>query len=52
MGVRFELGSGDLKLYGPDGRPFATYLELLAQRDDLSRLRVERLEARLKAFEG
>src|SRR5207248_3008001 len=33
--VRFEPGEGpdNLKLFGPDGRPFATYLELVAQRE-------------------
>ena len=31
--VRFELGRDRLRLYGPDGRPFATYQELVRQRD-------------------
>jgi Uma2 family endonuclease len=33
--VRFEPGEGpnNLKIIGPDGRPFATYLELVAQRE-------------------
>jgi Uma2 family endonuclease len=33
--VRFEPGEGpnNLKLIGPDGRPFATYLELIEQRE-------------------
>ncbi len=31
LGVRFELTEGTLKLYGPDGRLFATYLELVEQ---------------------
>jgi Uma2 family endonuclease len=30
--VRFELVEGELRLYGPDGRRFATYLELVEQR--------------------
>ncbi|MEO6810899.1 MAG: Uma2 family endonuclease [Isosphaeraceae bacterium] len=33
LGVRFEPGEGDLTIYGPDGRPFATYMELFEQRD-------------------
>jgi len=28
LGIRFEPGDGDLKIYRPDGRPFLTYLEL------------------------
>jgi len=31
--VRFELVNGELFLYGPDGRRFATYTELVEQRD-------------------
>jgi Uma2 family endonuclease len=31
--VRFELEGGELRLCGPDGRRFATYVELAAQRD-------------------
>ena len=33
LGVRFEVKSGELQLYCPDGEGFATYLELSAQRD-------------------
>lgn len=33
LGVRFELEGGELALYRPDGERFATYLELMAQRD-------------------
>ena len=33
LGVRFELDGLDLRLIRPDGQPFATYLELAAQRD-------------------
>ena len=32
LGVRFELVDGELRLYGPDGKKFATYLELVEQR--------------------
>jgi len=33
LGVRFELARGELRIIGPDGRAFATYLELVVQRD-------------------
>lgn len=33
LGVRFEVESGELQLYRPDGQAFATYTELSAQRD-------------------
>jgi Uma2 family endonuclease len=32
LGIRFEIGD-DLTIFGPDGRPFATYLEVIQQRD-------------------
>jgi Uma2 family endonuclease len=37
LGVRFELADGELLLYGRDGRPFATYLELAEQREQAQR---------------
>jgi hypothetical protein len=46
--VRFDLDNeGNLKLFGPDGRPFATYLELIAQRDQAEQ-RIKRLEEQLR----
>jgi Uma2 family endonuclease len=33
LGVRFELVEDELCLYGPDGRKFATYIELVAQEE-------------------
>jgi Uma2 family endonuclease len=33
LGVRFTLDSGVLQLYSPDGERFATYVELLEQRE-------------------
>jgi hypothetical protein len=33
LGVRFELMSGTLQLYRPDGERFATYVELMEQRE-------------------
>jgi hypothetical protein len=45
--VRLELESGQLRLYGPDGRRFATYVELVEQREQ-ERQRADRLEAQLR----
>ena len=63
LNVRFELVEGDLRLYGPDGKRFATYIELVEQRDQLvaqnenaqssvdqAQQRAERLAAQLKAL--
>jgi Uma2 family endonuclease len=33
LGVRFELTSDTMQIYRPDGRPFATYVELEQQRE-------------------
>jgi Uma2 family endonuclease len=32
LGIRFDLSQGELRIFGPDGRPFMTYVELAAQR--------------------
>lgn len=54
--VRFELVDGDLRLYGPDGRRFATYVELVEQRDkeriekEKAQQRAETLAAQLQAL--
>ena len=45
--IRFEIANGDLQIYGPDNRRFATYVELAAERDR-ALLEVERLRAQLK----
>ena len=63
LGVRFELVHGELELYAPDGRRFATYAELCRQREqarqqaeqarqqaEQARHRAERLEERLRAL--
>jgi Uma2 family endonuclease len=63
LNVRFEVVDGDLCLYGPDGKKFASYVELAAQRDELARQRdelsqqrelaeqrAERLAAQLRAL--
>lgn len=49
LGIRFDLSGGDLRILGPDGKPFATYLELSRQRDE-ERHRAERLAAQLRAL--
>jgi Uma2 family endonuclease len=54
--VRFELADGDLRLFGSDGRKFATYVELVEQREtaihaeDQAQQRADRLAAQLKAL--
>ncbi len=56
LGIRFDLSSGDLVIYHPDGRPFATYLEVVAQREQAekaaqeARALAERLAAQLRAL--
>ena len=56
--IRFQPGEGpdNLTIIGPDGKPFATYLEVIAQRDverrraDAQQQRADRLAARLRAL--
>lgn len=56
LGVRFDMAQGVLQLYGPDGNRFATYVELLEQREqerqraEQEHQRAERLLARLRAL--
>ena len=63
LGVRFEMDSGELRLYGPDGKPFATYVEMYQQvggerqraeqerqRAEQERQRADRLAAQLAAL--
>ncbi len=45
LGVRFALEGNELVLYRPDGERFATYVELMAQRD-AERRRAEEAERR------
>lgn len=47
--VRFQWEEGELKLYRPDGEPFLTYVELMAQRNE-ERRRAE--EERRRAEEA
>jgi Uma2 family endonuclease len=39
LGVRFDLSSGELRIVGPAGRPFASYLEVVAQRKQAEQAR-------------
>ncbi len=54
LGVRFVLAGGELRLIGPDNRPFAAYRELARERDEATRerdeatRRADRLAARLR----
>ncbi len=58
LGVRFELTPQTMQIYRPDGRPFATYVELEQQREiaELQALeaqqRAETAEQRAKALEA
>jgi Uma2 family endonuclease len=49
LGIRFDLSSGELQIFRPDGRRFATYLELAEQRE-YAEQRAERLAAQLRAL--
>jgi hypothetical protein len=50
LGIRFDVEGGQLRLYGPGGSPFATYVELAEQRQqerlwaEQERLRAEQAE--------
>ena len=54
--VRFEVVNGELRLFGPDNRRFATYVELAQQREqerqekEKEKQRAERLAAQLRAL--
>jgi Uma2 family endonuclease len=56
LGVRFDLSSGDLQVFAADGRPFATYVEVVEQREcehqraQQEHQRAERLAAQLRAL--
>jgi Uma2 family endonuclease len=63
LGIRFALEGGTLQVYRPDGESFATYVELMAQREqeyqraeqehqraEQEHQRAERLAARLRAL--
>jgi hypothetical protein len=48
-GLDFALERGALQLYRPDGERFATYVELMEQREQECQ-RAERLAARLRGW--
>jgi Uma2 family endonuclease len=56
LGIRFEVERDTLQLYRPDGERFATYVELMEQREqerqraEQERQRAERLAARLRGL--
>lgn len=56
LSVPFVPDAGTLRLIGPDGAPFLTYIEVARQRDevvrqrDTERARADRLAARLREF--
>ena len=37
LDIRFDLSGAELQIFGADGRPFASYLEVIAQRDQEER---------------
>lgn len=47
LGIRFELASGGLEIYRPDGEKFLTYVELERQRE-LAQAKADRLAERLR----
>jgi hypothetical protein len=49
LGVRFDMGGGELRILGPDGRPFASYMELAQERDEAARQRDEAARQRDEA---
>ena len=54
LGIRFEPGEGadNLKIIGPDGQPFLTYVELVEQRGRAAEGRGRAAEGRGRAAEG
>jgi hypothetical protein len=56
LGIRFGIERGTLQLYRPDGERFATYVELMEQREqerqraEQEHQRAERFAARLRAL--
>jgi Uma2 family endonuclease len=41
LGVRFDLSGGQFRLFGPDGNPFLTYVELTRELKDVAQQRDE-----------
>ena len=49
LGIRFELTLGHLTVFAPDGRPFRSPAEVIAERDETAE-RSARLAAKLRAL--
>jgi Uma2 family endonuclease len=49
LGIRFEIESGELEIYRPDGQKFLSYVELEREKE-LAQQRVERLAERLRSL--
>lgn len=49
LAIRFELSSGELEIFRPDGEKFLTYVELERQREQ-AQAKVERLAERLRSL--
>jgi Uma2 family endonuclease len=49
LNIRFDMSSGHLVIYRPDGEPFATYLQVIAQRDQAEQAALDAQEAQRKA---
>ena len=49
LGVRFDIDNGVLQLYHPNGERFATYVELLEQREQ-ARRRAEQAEQLVEMY--
>jgi Uma2 family endonuclease len=47
--VRFTMVEGELQIYRPDGLPLATYVELVAQRDQAQQAAVQAQQAAVQA---
>lgn len=48
LGIRFEISEGELRILGPNGRPFESYVEIARRAEDEHR-RAEHLAAKLRA---
>lgn len=49
LGIRFELVNGELKLYGPDDKPFETYEELARQQEESQKAAGQAQQAAVQA---
>lgn len=49
LGIRFDLSTGELRVFRPDGQPFDTYVELV-QQSEQQRQQAERWAAQLRGL--